>query len=176
MRVVVTGADGFIAKNLIIWLGEVEGVEVLPIKRSTSDDDFVEMLSRADFVFHLAGANRPKVKADFMRVNRDITERLVKSLEQTSNLVPILFSSSIQAEKNNDYGASKLAGERVLEAYSQRTGSPTYIYRLPNVFGKWSRPHLRRSYSCSTAVAVSKYTSRPSGESYFTSMICVVSG
>ena len=67
MRVVVTGADGFIAKNLIIWLGEVEGVEVLPIKRSTSDDDFVEMLSRADFVFHLAGANRPKVKADFMR-------------------------------------------------------------------------------------------------------------
>ena len=104
-----------------------------------------------------------------MRVNRDITERLVKSLEQTSNLVPILFSSSIQAEKNNDYGASKLAGERVLEAYSQRTGSPTYIYRLPNVFGKWSRPHYNSAVAtfAVTPQLVSKYTSRPSGESYF---------
>ena len=142
MKVAVTGADGFIAKNLMIWLGEVNGVDVLPINRRTSDRDFIEILSKADFVFHLAGANRPAVTADFMKINRDMTERLVKTLEETSNLVPILLSSSTQAEKNNDYGVSKLAGERVVEAYSKRTGIPAYIYRLPNILGNGVVPTI----------------------------------
>ena len=163
MKVAVTGADGFIAKNLMIWLGEVNGVDVLPINRRTSDRDFIEILSKADFVFHLAGANRPAVTADFMKIKRDMTERLVKTLEETSNLVPILLSSSTQAEKNNDYGVSKLAGERVVEAYSKRTGIPAYIYRLPNIFGKWSRPHYNSAVAtfCQNAVDGISNTLRP---------------
>lgn len=141
MKVVVTGANGFIGKNLTVWLNEKDFIEVLPITRHTSDQDCLEKLSKCDFVFHLAGANRPKERAEFMRVNRDTTELVVSILEKTKNFVPILLSSSIQAEVASDYGESKRAAEEVLKSYSERTGSATYIYRLPNVFGKWSRPH-----------------------------------
>jgi len=94
----------------------------------------------ADFVFHLAGVNRPQKTEEFMQGNRDFTEKLMELL-RNGKKPPVWVSSSIQAELDNPYGESKRAGEAAVRAYAKRTGAPVYIYRLPNAFGKWSRPN-----------------------------------
>lgn len=137
--VLITGANGFLGKNLIATLHNQ--VEILRYGKENSLDDLREFAYRADFVFHLAGVNRPKEITEFNEGNRVFTEQLLNILKDNKNKVPVLMTSSIQADLDNPYGVSKKGAEEALSEYSRETGAPVYIYRLPNVFGKWCRPN-----------------------------------
>lgn len=141
MKVLVTGADGFIGRNLRVALGEREGVEVLAITRGSSDADFAAAVASADAVVHLAGINRPQDPDEFVTGNADFTARLAAFLGATGRCIPVAFASSIQADRDNPYGVSKRQAELHLCDYGERTGAPVALYRLANVFGKWSRPN-----------------------------------
>ncbi|MDD4927932.1 MAG: NAD-dependent epimerase/dehydratase family protein [Gallionella sp.] len=140
MRVLVTGANGFIGKNLIVHLRE-QGVETVSFTRDMSLDDLATALTGVDFIFHLAGINRPKDVAEFAEGNKGLTEQLCGLIRSSGRSIPVLYTSSIQAEAANPYGASKLAAEEALLALEKDTQSPVYLYRLANVFGKWSKPN-----------------------------------
>jgi UDP-2-acetamido-2,6-beta-L-arabino-hexul-4-ose reductase len=139
MKVLVTGAAGFIGRNLRIALGE-HGHDVLPVTRDSSDVDLAAAVAGADAAIHLAGVNRPRDPAEFAAGNADFTARLCAMLSATGRAVPVAFASSIQAERDNPYGASKRAAEEHLRRYAETSGAPVGLYRLANVFGKWSRP------------------------------------
>lgn len=141
MKVLVTGADGFIGKNVCVALGQQEGVEILPITRASSANDLRAAAREADSVIHLAGVNRPQDPSEFATGNADFTEALSRVLASVGRAVPVAFASSIQAELDNPYGVSKRQAESHLAAYGDRTGAPVALYRLANVFGKWSRPN-----------------------------------
>ena len=141
MKVVVTGANGFIGKNLCVSLREQGRYEVFEVCRETSKEVFLSYLSDADFIFHLAGVNRPKNPSEFQRENIDLTKFMVEALEKFGRNVPIALSSSTQIDQANPYGKSKLAAEKVIEIYADTTGSSHYIFRFPNVFGKWCKPN-----------------------------------
>lgn len=140
MKVLVTGAEGFIGKNLILRLREQPGIEVLAVGRANSDVLYAH-LNVADAVVHLAGVNRPPDAEAFDQVNAGLTRTLCETLKGAGKRVPLLLASSTQAELDNAYGRSKLAAEREVEALSRSHGNPVAIYRLPGVFGKWSRPN-----------------------------------
>jgi UDP-2-acetamido-2,6-beta-L-arabino-hexul-4-ose reductase len=140
MKVMVTGADGFIGRNLCVALSAQTDREVLAVARATTDVEFAAAIAAADAVIHLAGINRPPEPADFTG-NATYTERLCRALRDAVRAVPVAFASSIQAERDSPYGTSKRAAEQHLLAYGNETGAPVAIYRLPNVFGKWSRPN-----------------------------------
>lgn len=140
MRVLVTGAKGFIGKNLLVHLRERQ-IETVPFTREMHGEELAAALQGVDFVFHLAGINRPKDVSEFASGNTGLTEQLCDLIRASGRRIPVLYTSSIQAEANNPYGASKRAAEEALVALQEETGSPTYLYRLPNVFGKWSRPN-----------------------------------
>ncbi|MBX3622304.1 MAG: capsular polysaccharide biosynthesis protein CapF [Rhizobacter sp.] len=141
MQIVLTGADGFIGRNLRVRLGELGHTNVSPVTSATTADQLEGLLSTADFVFHLAGVNRPKDPSEYMTGNTGFTRTLAAGLRATGRLIPIAFASSIQATQDNPYGASKLAAEDVLLEYGRDTGAPVYLARLANVFGKWCRPN-----------------------------------
>lgn len=141
MKIIVTGANGFIGKNLCVALKEQEKYEVLEVHHETSEAVFLEYLSEADFIFHLAGVNRPKDISEFQKGNADLTKFMVEELERLNRKVPIVFSSSTQINQANPYGESKLAAEKVIELYADTTGASYYIFRFPNVFGKWCKPN-----------------------------------
>ena len=140
MKIIVTGSQGFIGKNLCVYLKEKQH-EVLEIHRETPQGDIVSLLSLADFVFHLAGINRPLDPNEFKLGNVDLTRFIVDTLSDLNRDIPLVFTSSTQAEFDNDYGLSKLAAEKLIQSYSDITGAASYIYRLPNVFGKWCNPN-----------------------------------
>lgn len=140
MRVLVTGANGFIGKNLIVHLRE-KGIESVPFTRDMPLCDLAAVLGSVEFVFHLAGVNRPKDMGEFAEGNAGLTEQLCDLIRASGRQIPVLYTSSIQAEASNPYGVSKRAAENALVALERDTGSPVYLYRLPNVFGKWSRPN-----------------------------------
>lgn len=139
MKILVTGANGFIGKNLIAELNNKGYTGILKATRETSISQLEEYTKECDFVYHLAGVNRPKGEKEFMEGNFGFTLELLELLKKNNNKSPILITSSIQAEKDNAYGKSKKAGEDLLFNYSKETGAKVYVYRLPNVFGKWSR-------------------------------------
>ena len=136
----ITGANGFIGKNLTARLRAMGGHTLLPFDLDTPPEKLAEYAARADFVFHLAGVNRPKDPAEFYAGNRGFTEHLLLLLEQAGSKAPVLVTSSTQAELDNDYGKSKREAEALVFEHEQKTGAPALVYRLPGVFGKWCRP------------------------------------
>jgi len=141
MKILVTGATGFIGKNLVLWLSEQPNIEVLTFVRGQDDATLSNALAKADLVFHLAGENRPIDLGQFYEVNTGLTKQLCRVLCILGKKIPVIFSSSIQAEQDNHYGKSKLEAEKALIELSQSNGNSVAIYRLPGVFGKWCRPY-----------------------------------
>ncbi|PKO45365.1 MAG: capsular biosynthesis protein [Betaproteobacteria bacterium HGW-Betaproteobacteria-3] len=141
MRIIVTGADGFIGKNLQVRLTELGHAEVTGITRNTPEAVRDQALARADFVFHLAGVNRPQDPAEFEAGNTGLTEQVCQALKATGRRIPLVLASSTQAAQDNAYGRSKLAAELAVRRFGDETGSPVHVFRLTNVFGKWARPN-----------------------------------
>lgn len=144
MRVLVTGADGFVGKNLRLHLGERKDVEVVNFGRATAPSALPDLIGSSDFVFHLAGVNRPQDPQEFVSGNIDLTSTLASAVAQifatTGRRIPVLYASSTQASRDNAYGQSKLRAEQALRAALAPYGIPLHIFRLPNVFGKWCKP------------------------------------
>ena len=152
MNILITGAKGFIGKNLIATLHNIAdgkdrsfGMDTgLTIYEYDIDTDpaLLDLYCKnADFVFNLAGVNRPQDPKEFMEGNFGFASTLLNTLKKYNNNCPIMISSSIQAALNNPYGESKKAGEELMFAYGKETGAPVFVYRFPNVFGKWCRPN-----------------------------------
>ena len=141
MKILVTGANGFIGKNLILRLSNLKEFEILTYVRGDSLNVLSDHLSRADCVIHLAGENRPNDENLYKLVNLGVTEDICKILKKNERQIPIIFSSSKQAMENNLYGQSKLAAEETLKNLSITNGNKILIYRLPGVFGKWCKPN-----------------------------------
>lgn len=141
MKILVTGAKGFIGKNLVSELNNLGYEDIFQFNKDTDWNLLDKYTNECDFVFHLAGVNRPEKEEDFMEGNANFTFQLLELLKKNNNKAPILITSSIQAEQNNAYGESKRAGEKLIFNYEQQTGTKVYVYRLPNVFGKWSKPN-----------------------------------
>ena len=140
MKILVTGAKGFVGRNLCLTLEQMPDIEVL--KYDLGDEAKLDSyIAECDFVIHLAGVNRPKDPAEFQTGNAVFTEDILEKLAARDNPPPVLLSSSIQAALDNDYGRSKKAAEDAVMAYGEKTGAPVYVYRLANVFGKWCRPN-----------------------------------
>ena len=145
MKVFITGANGFVGKNLQLHLAERKDVEVVCFTRSHEVAQLPELLQGVDFVFHLAGVNRPQDPVEFITGNTDLTQALCKAVcdvaDASGKRVPVIYTSSAQAGCDNPYGQSKLAAEAALQAASLSHGLPMHIFRLPNVFGKWCKPN-----------------------------------
>jgi NAD dependent epimerase/dehydratase family./Glucose-6-phosphate isomerase (GPI). len=139
-KVLVTGANGFIGKNLSARLAH-ENVEVIRFTREISLEKLKKEISQVDFIFHLAGVNRPDDQREFYEGNVRLTERLIEIVKDSKRTLPILYTSSIRAVRDEPYGRSKRQAEELLRNYAEETGAEIYIYRLPNVFGKWCRPY-----------------------------------
>ena len=140
MRIAITGASGFIGKNLMVRLREARH-DPIALPHDLDEAALRDLLADAEAVVHLAGVNRPEVEAEFVAGNLGMTEVLVQALRGLPRKLPVVFASSIQAERDNPYGRSKRAAEAVLERYGAETGAVVAISRLPNVFGKWCRPN-----------------------------------
>lgn len=141
MKILVTGSKGFIGKNLIAELIIRKYTNIFEYDTDTDVSLLDEYCKKADFVFHLAGVNRPKEQSKFMEGNLGFTSNLLDTLKKYKNNCPVMIASSIQAELDNPYGESKKAGEDLLIAYGKETGAKILIYRFANVFGKWCRPN-----------------------------------
>ena len=155
MNILITGAKGFVGRNLVETLKTIRdgknrttGLSIGEIYEYDLDTDpalFSEYCAKADFVFHLAGVNRPKDSAEFMEGNFGFTSKLLDTLKVAGNTCPVMLSSSIQAtcigRYDSDYGRSKKAGEDLFYAYAAETGAKVLVYRFPNLFGKWCRPN-----------------------------------
>ena len=136
MKVLVTGALGFIGKHMCLAL-ENASHEVLPFDISNTDEELIEYIKEADYIVHLAGVNRPLTNEEFYNGNTNFTIKLVDYVKKYNKDVPIIMSSSTQASLDNDYGKSK----KQAEDYLFESGLKVYVYRLHNVFGKWCRPN-----------------------------------
>lgn len=157
MRILITGSKGFVGRNLVSQLKNIRDGKIPQFSNLKIDEIFEfdinskeEELDRycreVDFVFHLAGVNRPKDPSEFMLGNLGLTSKLLKNLEKHHNKCPVMISSSIQASlegryAGSEYGKSKLEGEQLLFDYSDKTGAKVLVYRFPNIFGKWCRPN-----------------------------------
>lgn len=139
--VLITGAVGFVGKNLRVTLQSRQDVRLLCFDVQNDPSELDGLLAQADFVFHLAGVNRPEKVEEFEAGNADLTKRVCTFLSSKRRKTPVLISSSIQAAADNPYGASKKAAENAVFDYGRQTGAPVFVYRLPNVFGKWCRPN-----------------------------------
>lgn len=140
MKILVTGANGFIGKTLLVRLAEEQGFEVDRFTRADDAASLPAKVAEADAIVHLAGENRPADPAAFMQVNGDLTAKLCDAVRTAGRPIPLLFASSIQAERDNPYGESKRAGEQAIARLGEMKGQSCTIFRLPNVFGKWCRP------------------------------------
>ena len=141
MKILVTGANGFIGKNLVMHLRVKTGMEVLTFARGDGNAALLAALSLADAVIHLAGVNRPATSDEFEQVNAGLTRQICESFRALNKTVPLILASSVQAKLDNLYGRSKLAAEQTVEQLSLDRGVPVAIYRLQGVFGKWCKPN-----------------------------------
>lgn len=141
MKILVTGAKGFVGKNLVSELKSKGYQEIFEYDLGTEPALLDVYTEQCDFVFHLAGVNRPKNDEEFMEGNWGFSTILLDSLRKNGNKSPVLITSSIQAALDNPYGKSKKAAEDLIFEYSKEIGAKSYVYRLPNLFGKWCRPN-----------------------------------
>lgn len=152
MKILVTGANGFVGKNLVAQLKNIKekkdttfnigsDIEIFEYDRDTDTNLLDKYCRDADFVFNLAGVNRPKDEVEFMQGNFGFASTLLETLKKHNNTCPVMISSSIQATLDNPYGKSKKAGEDLFFNYSKETGAKVLIYRFPNLFGKWCKPN-----------------------------------
>lgn len=152
MKILVTGAKGFIGKNLVAQLRNIQegkdktytidpNFEILECDIDTDAAILEQYCKEADFIYNLAGINRPEKEAEFMEGNCDFATQLLNLLKKHQNTCPVMISSSTQAILDNAYGKSKKAGEDVIFEYAKETGAKVMVYRFPNVFGKWCRPN-----------------------------------
>ncbi len=143
--ILVTGANGFIGKNLVVRMNELSNVSVITFVRGDDAARLPQLVSQADAVVHLAGENRPANEAAFMNVNCGLTTALCNAIQQEAvskrRHVPLVLASSTQAERDNPYGRSKLTAEEAVHEFAKETGNPCVIFRLPGVFGKWCKPN-----------------------------------
>ena len=139
--ILITGAGGFIGKNLVATLKTAGYTDLMLFERDDTPETLADYAARAGFVFHLAGINRPKDPSEFYAGNAGLTETLLTLLDKAGNKAPVLVTSSTQAALDNDYGKSKAQAEQAIFAHGQTTGAPVYVFRLPGVFGKWCRPN-----------------------------------
>lgn len=140
-KILITGAYGFIGRNLRAAFLGVEDVELLLFDIKNTDEELKSFVKEADMIFHLAGVNRPKKISEFSEGNTGLTELIISYLEEFAKSTPVIFSSSIQVDWDNPYGQSKKDAEDALIKYSKSSTAPVLIYRFTNVFGKWSRPN-----------------------------------
>ena len=153
MKILVTGAHGFVGRNLVSQLRNIrdgkarnyalsgEELEIFEYDVDTDPSLLDDYCRQADFVFNLAGVNRPKDTSEFMKGNFGFASTLLETLKKHGNQCPVMISSSTQAALDNPYGESKRAGEELMFAYARETGAKVLVYRFPNVFGKWCRPN-----------------------------------
>ena len=141
MNILVTGSNGFIGRNLVAWLQRRENVKVIPFDLGNTSTELDTGLATADWVFHLAGVNRPQLESEFQTGNVDFTILVCNRLSAFGRAVPIVLTSSVQAARDNPYGISKRQAEEMIKAYAQQSGANAIIYRLKNVFGKWCQPN-----------------------------------
>ena len=153
MNILVTGAKGFVGKNLCAQLRniaegkarwyDVAGVEIVVMEYDvdSTEAELDEYCAKADFVFNLAGVNRPQDPKEFMEGNFGFASKLLDALKRHNNTCPVMISSSTQAALDNPYGESKRAGEELIFGYGEETGARVLVYRFPNLFGKWCRPN-----------------------------------
>ncbi|WP_170075520.1 polysaccharide biosynthesis C-terminal domain-containing protein [Paraclostridium dentum] len=140
-KILVTGSNGFVGKNTVVALNEAKKYEVITIDRQNSEEELRQATLKADFIVHLAGVNRPKETSEFYEGNGGLTEKIVSFLKNENKNTPILITSSTHAEIDNDYGKSKKQSEDELIKYSDECNAKVYIFRLPNLFGKWCKPN-----------------------------------
>lgn len=143
MKVLITGAQGFIGKNLLLHLAERKDVEVVTFTRDQQATDLPDLLKDVDMVFHLAGINRPQKPEEFATGNADLTRALCQAIAQRAGerRITVIHTSSTQAANDNPYGRSKRAAEIALFDLQRQHGTAVHVFRLPNVFGKWCRPN-----------------------------------
>lgn len=141
MKILVTGSNGFIGKNLVATLKSLGYNDIFEYDLNSSLEELDQYTKEAEFVFHLAGVNRPKDVKEFKKGNFGFTSTLLEHLKKHNNKARIMISSSIQAELDNPYGKSKKMGEDLIFSYGKEIGTKVYVYRFPNVFGKWSKPN-----------------------------------
>ena len=141
MKVLITGRNGFIGKNVFTYFFENSDIELLTYSHTQSDEELTSLLFSCDFLIHLAGVNRPQSQEEFKTGNVDLTTKICRTLLDNNLRIPIIFASSTQALLDNVYGESKQAAERALLDYSAKQSASVFIFRLPNVFGKWAKPN-----------------------------------
>ena len=157
MKILVTGSNGFLGRNIVWNLREVRDgknqtrpalniTNIVGVSVDTPPETWEEYCKNCDFVFHLAGVNRPSDNSEFMKVNHGSAKYLLDTLKKVGNTCPVMFASSTQATllgrfEGSEYGKSKLSGEELFFDYEKETGAKAYVYRFPNVFGKWCKPN-----------------------------------
>lgn len=141
MKILITGSEGFVGKNLVVELQNRGYKDLYLYDRKNTLEDLEKWTLDCDFIFHLAGVNRPENEEEFMEGNANLTSQITRLLEKNNNKAPIMISSSIQAEKDNSYGKSKKAGEDYIFEYGERNNIPVFVYRFSNLYGKWSKPN-----------------------------------
>jgi UDP-2-acetamido-2,6-beta-L-arabino-hexul-4-ose reductase len=141
MKVLITGANGFIAKNLKFVLKKRSNIKILSFLKEDDPYLLYDLVSKVDFIFHLAGVNRSENPKEFVNGNEILTQKISDAIIKTAFKVPIIFTSSIHARLNTPYGKTKRNAENILFNLSEKLKIPVHIFRLPNVFGRWSRPN-----------------------------------
>jgi UDP-2-acetamido-2,6-beta-L-arabino-hexul-4-ose reductase len=141
MNILITGSQGFIAKNLIAKLSEFKNYNILTLDKKSSKQDIHKKLIKAHIIFHLAGVNKENCPKYSYDDNYIFTENICLFLKNNLKKTKIIYASSTQAKLRNAYGKSKLKAERILLNYKKKTGAELSLYRLPNIFGKWSKPY-----------------------------------
>ena len=139
--VLITGSNGFVGKNLVLSLAQRQDLKVVGFDVDDDVSTLSSLVVEADFIFHLAGVNRPQNVEEFVSGNTGLTQTIITLLQNRGKKTPLLLSSSTQAAMENPYGTSKREAEEAVFAYGQQSGAPVFVYRLPNVFGKWCRPN-----------------------------------